>query len=190
MCTDHRASPLRCNAQPIQPSNNHARTCSTPRPRRHSAEHRQAPTPAESVQNTVMSALSPAMDDRDGVEGQHHKDIAESAVPQRPRRGQKALLIRAILRSEEGWHNRRRNSTCIRCRTRTGRSDFCGHDGARLHLQPARPVGAPAPTGRNASKRRNGTGTEKCRPFRFAHATLARRDNLPRTSGDNLRGHP
>ena len=54
-----------------------------------------------------------AMKSQDCVEGAHNNDIAESAAPQRPLNGQKALLIRAILRSEKGRHDRRRNSTGI-----------------------------------------------------------------------------
>ena len=186
----HCAPPSRCDGQPIQRPNDHAKTCA-PRSQddiRRNVSRHASPRNQHVTQMPSRPAL--AMKSQDCVEGAHNNDIAESAAPQRPPNGQKALLIRAILRSEKGRRDRRRNSTGIQCRTQPGNRDLCGDDGAPPRLQPVKPVGAPAPNERNASERRNGTGTEKCRPFRFAHATPARRDNLPRTGGDNLRGHP
>jgi len=45
------------------------------------------------------------------IEDQHNNDIAKSAAPPKPRQDQEALLIRAFLRSQEGWSNCRHNSS-------------------------------------------------------------------------------
>jgi hypothetical protein len=45
------------------------------------------------------------------IEGQRNNDIAKLAAPPRPRQDQEVLLIRAFLRSQEGWSNCRHNSS-------------------------------------------------------------------------------
>ena len=45
------------------------------------------------------------------IDDQRNNDIAKSAAPPRPRQDQEVLLIRAFLRSQEGWSNCRHNSS-------------------------------------------------------------------------------
>ena len=45
------------------------------------------------------------------IEDQRNNDIAKSTAPPRPRQVQEVLLIRAFLRSQEGWSNCRHNSS-------------------------------------------------------------------------------
>lgn len=92
-------------------------------------QHRRRTHAPENLRMTQLRARS-AFTTRSHarMEDKHNNDIAKSAPPRR-RRGQEALLIRAFLRSQEGWSNCCHNSLgSVNAASPLERRDNVAHD--------------------------------------------------------------